>query len=137
MTNDELEEKIYEIKKMGLEKLVAHQKIRSVIIKNNQEKYDDMLNTIHERSLKNIKHLARCNKIPFSERNFTRFTGHARTLNEFNLFMSGNEVSLYIPMIASLMYNFPVDMILFHDLEIYDEKNIIENFPHSFRDYFS
>lgn len=137
MTNDELEKKIYEVKKMGLEKVIAHQKIRSLIIQNNKEKYKKLVEDMHERTLNNIRHLARCNKIPFSEKNFVAFTGHSRTLSEYRLFMSKEEMSLYIPMLASLMYNFPLEMIIFHNLEIYDEKNIQENFPNSFRDYFS
>jgi len=137
MTNDELEEKIYEIRKMGIEKVIQHSKIKSLLIRNNQSKYEELIKQMNERAVNNIRHLARCNKIAFSEDNFNKFTGHLPSFKEFRDFMSCKEMSIYIPMIASFMYNFPLDMILFHDLEIYDEKNIKENFPNSFRDYFS
>ena len=132
MTADELEQKIVDIRKRGLPKLLEFE----LIGKARGEYYEERINIseaqISERFFNNIDFLSRMHKSFPSATNIKEYMGY-QVDNYYSNMMSANKLfSIKQAIVISKYYGIPVELLLFQDLELYGER-IRKDYPSFFK----
>ena len=123
MTLDELEQKIIEVKKKGLAKIIELKQIkdiRSVYYKERIQRAED---TISNRFYKNLLYLANRFKSFPSNSNIEEFMGMSFS-PFYDNFIKNQAGMLPIKdmILISEYYGVPLNLLIFEDIEIYGEQ---------------
>lgn len=118
MTADELDRKIIEIKKRGLNNFVENELIADLRKEYYIENIDKKINRLTERFRANVLYLNRLHKENCSSNKIKEFMGLMMP-NDFNkiLYEHNNLYSLRQAIIVAEFFGLPVELLLFNDLE--------------------
>ena len=118
MTGDELDKKIIEIKKRGLNNFVENELIAGLRSDYYEKAINKKISSLSSRFRENILYLNRLHKQNCSAQKIKEFMGLDMP-NDFNkiLYEEGKLYSLRQAIIAAEFFGLPIELILFTDLQ--------------------
>jgi hypothetical protein len=133
MTGDELDKKIIEIKKRGLNNFVENDLIASLRSEYYEKAIDKKIFNLSSRFKQNVLYLNKLHRQNCSVQKIKEFMGLDMP-NEFNkiLYEEGKLYSLRQAIITAEFFGLPFELLLFTDLEA-NANTLKEEYPALFR----
>lgn len=132
MTADELEQKIVDIQKRGLPKLLEFDLIGKARGEYYQEKIEESLDNIDQRFFENVNFLAKLHRSKATASNVKEYMGYQVDQYYSNCMQHNKLGSMKQAVVIAKYYGIPLELLLFENLEIYGER-IRKEYPSFFK----